>query len=83
MKCLEREIRRLDYREIGPHSIASRVPGEENGILRTGSGASAVTQNDQILVAVINNLTRARDPIAPLTTGRGAVGRRQMRTAVC
>jgi hypothetical protein len=31
----------------------------------------------------IDNLTRAPDPIAFLTTARGAVGRRQMSTAAC
>jgi hypothetical protein len=31
----------------------------------------------------IDTLTRARDPTASLTTARDAVGRRQMRIAVC
>jgi hypothetical protein len=50
---------------------------------KNDSGASAVTQDDRNLVLIMDNFMRALDPIAPLTTDRGAVGRRQMRIAVC
>jgi hypothetical protein len=49
------------------------------GLFRShGSGASAVTRNDRILVSAIDNLKRVPVPIEPSTIARGAVGRRQM-----
>ena len=55
---------------------------ERKAASEKGSGASAVKRNDRNLVSAIEKLKRAPDPIAPSTTARGAVGRRQMRTAV-
>ena len=43
----------------------------------------SIAQNNRNSVLTINTLTRALDPTASLTTARSAVGRRQMRTAVC
>src|ERR1700730_10636553 len=47
-----------------------------------GSGARAARQDDRKFVSAIDKLKRAPDPIAPSTTARDAVDRRQMRIAV-
>jgi aspartate decarboxylase len=62
-------------------SAASRAP-EDLGLVGCGFWCKCGHATDRNLASAIDNLTRAPDPIAPSTTARGAVGRRQMRTAV-